>query len=64
MTLAFWFWLLMVLWVIFGGRVVYTNRAALAPLYWGIGWNFFLFLLLLIIGFALFPDPFGTLVKR
>lgn len=63
MTLGFWYWLLMAIWFLFGGSVVYRNRTALGPYYWGIGWNLFLFLLLVIIGCKVFPDPLGTLVK-
>jgi hypothetical protein len=63
MTLAFWYWLLMALWLLFGGGIVYRRRAELAPFYWGFGFSLVLFLLLVIIGCKIFPDPFGTLIK-
>lgn len=64
MALAFWYWLLMAIWFLFGGRIVYTRRTDLTPFYWGIGFSFFLFLILVILGCKVFPDPFGTLVKN
>ena len=63
MSLGFWYWLIMAIWFLCGGSVVYRNRAGLSPYYWGIGWNLVLFLLLVIIGCKVFPDPFGTLFK-
>jgi hypothetical protein len=63
MTLAFWFWLFMAIWLVFGGRIAYAKRADLAPFYWGFGFSFFLFLILVILGCKVFPDPFGTLVR-
>jgi hypothetical protein len=63
MTLAFWYWLLMAIWLLFGGKIVYSKRADLAPFYVGVGFSFFLFLLLVILGVKVFPDPFGTLVR-
>ena len=63
MTLNFWYWLVMLLWFLFGGGVVWRHREGLGPYYWGIGWNVVLFILLVIIGCKIFPDPFGTLVK-
>lgn len=63
MSINFWYWLILLLWVIFGGVAGYRRRAEFGPYYWGAGWGVVLFLLLLIIGLKIFPDPFGTLVK-
>jgi hypothetical protein len=51
MTIGFIFWLLMIIWIVFGG---WTNRTDLAG--WGRG-NFFLFVLLFLLGWATFGWP-------
>ena len=61
MTKAFWFWLFMAAWVIWGARMDYANRAAYGWWWWSRG--LLAFLLFLIIGLELFRDPLGTLVK-
>lgn len=63
MTLAFWYWFMMLIWFLCGGKIFYGKRAELATIYWGIGFSLFLFILLVILGAKVFPDPFGTLVK-
>ncbi len=66
MTLAFWFWLLMVLWLIFGTWIGWRDRkdrAVGTALYLDVGWGFGLWLILAIIGLQIFSDPFSTLVK-
>ena len=53
MTIGFIFWLLMILWLIFGG---YTYRTSLnAPLVWG--GNALLFVLLFLLGWRVFGWP-------
>jgi len=67
MKTAFWFWLLMLLWLVYGVILGYRNRPAnppFGPFYWGTGWNLLLFVLLALIGWHIFPDPFATLVTR
>lgn len=64
MTIAFWYWLIMACWFVYGFILGYRRRAEGTPLYWGAGWNFVLFILLVIIGWQIFPDPFSTLVKK
>lgn len=67
MTLAFWYWFFMVIWFVFGGWIGYRRRAGagpeLAPFYQGVGWNVFLFIILCILGWQVFGNPFSTLVK-
>jgi hypothetical protein len=56
MTLAMWFWLFFVLTVIFGCLPLWPRGDAKAN--WSlIGGNVVLFILLGIVGFALFGDP-------
>ena len=52
MTIGFIFWLLMILWLIFGA---YTNRAAVGP--WLMKGELFLFVLLFLIGWQVFGWP-------
>jgi hypothetical protein len=53
MTIGFVFWLLMLLWLIFGA---YTNRAAFGtPLVWG--GNALLFVLIFLLGWRVFGWP-------
>ena len=67
MKIAFWFWLIMAVWLIWGGVLGYRGRPAAAPFgpfYWGAGWSLVLFILIAILGCQVFPDPFSTLVPR
>lgn len=64
MKIAFWYWLIMAIWFFYGGFLGYRSRTNPSPFYWGIGWNFVLFILLVIIGCEIFPDPLGTLVHK
>jgi len=53
MSIAFIFWLLMLLWLLFGA---YTNRTAFnTPVVWG--GNLLLFVLLALVGFQIFGSP-------
>jgi hypothetical protein len=61
---AFWYWLFMTAWLVYGIILGYRRRAESTPLYWGIGWNIVLFILLVIIGYEIFPNPFDTLVAK
>lgn len=63
MTLAFWFWLIMVIWLIWGGILGWRKITPDGYAYWGLGWSFMLWLILAIIGFEIFSNPFSTLVK-
>jgi hypothetical protein len=49
MTLAFWFWLLMLTWLLFG--------------FWRYGGHLIGFLLFGILGWHAFGNPFAALVK-
>lgn len=55
MTIGFIFWLLMILWLVFG---FYTNRAAVGP--WLAKGELFLFVLLLLLGIQTFGWPLKT----
>lgn len=56
MTLAFLFWLLMILWLIFG--LIYpASAAAGAPPYWPRGGHLLLWILLFLIGWQTFGFP-------
>jgi len=61
MTLAFWYWLFFVVAIVWGGVLDYRGRTTYGKWWWGR--SLWLFLMLLIIGLKLFPDPLGTLVK-
>ena len=61
MTKAFWYWLLMAIWLIFGIMWDYRVRATYGVWWWGRMLLFFL--LFLLIGLTLFSDPLGTLVR-
>lgn len=66
MTIAFWYWLLMVVWLIWGIALGVRSRPTSPPYgayAWATGWTLLLFVLFLLIGLKLFPDPLGTLVK-
>ena len=56
MTLAFWFWLVVAIWLIWGvwKGVKSKSYSVDDPI---------LFLLFVFVGFALFGAPWGTLVK-
>jgi hypothetical protein len=60
MTLAFWYWLLMVIWLLFGFWRYYDPAQ---PFYRNWGGHFLGFLLFLVIGLKLFGDPGGALIK-
>lgn len=60
MTLAFWYWLLLVVFVFWYGGTDYRVRATYGRWWWGR--SLVLVILLIIIGFKLFKDPLGTLV--
>jgi len=53
MTIGFIFWLLMLLWLLFGA---YTNRASL-NLPWVWGGNLLMFILLFLLGWRVFGWP-------
>jgi hypothetical protein len=53
MTLAFWFWLFMALWVVFG---IWRARADVAP-YFFAGSHILVFILFLILGWGQFGSP-------
>jgi len=61
MTKDFWYWLFFVVALFWNGAWDYRGRAAYGNWWWGR--SLWLFLMLLIIGLALFKDPLGTLVK-
>lgn len=61
MTLAFWYWLLIAVWLFWGLALEYRVRATYGRWWWGR--PVFLLLLFIILGLRLFPDPFSTLVK-
>lgn len=61
MSLAFWYWLFMAVWLIFGAMLDYRARATFGQWWWGRPILFFI--LFLIIGLKLFSDPITTLVK-
>jgi hypothetical protein len=56
MTLAIWFYILMLLWLVFGFYWYWPGRAGSAG-WWPLGGNSLLFLLLLILGIAQFGSP-------
>lgn len=66
MTVGFWYWLLMVIWLLWGGVFTFRNRPAAAPFgpyYWGIGPYWLLFLLLCFNGWTDYGDPVSVLFK-
>jgi hypothetical protein len=52
MTLAFWYWLFMVLWLIFGAWMAMPPRSDV-----GWRWGLIPFILFVIIGLKLFGSP-------
>jgi hypothetical protein len=65
MTMAFWYWAAFFVWMFYALVYGYRNRVWFGAFYWGWNGTILLFtILFLIIGLFLFPDPFGTLVKR
>jgi hypothetical protein len=55
MTIGFLFWLLMVLWLVFG---LYSNRGAIGSGNYGlVGGNLLLFILLFLLGWRVFGFP-------
>jgi len=55
MSIGFVFWLLMIIWLIFGGYTGWVNRATGGPLFWG--GNILLFVLLFLLGWKVFGWP-------
>jgi hypothetical protein len=64
MSLAFWFWLFMVLWFVFGAILRYRVPVVDQPYYYWFGGHLLEFFLLAIIGWKVFGSPFDTLVTR
>ncbi len=60
MTLAFWYWLIMLIWLLFGFWRYYEPAQ---PFYRNWGGHLLQFLLFGIAGWKLFGNPFDTLVK-
>jgi hypothetical protein len=61
MPLSFWFWLLMVLWLLFG---FWRERVSGQPyLYYRAGTHLLLFLLITILGWRDFGAPWNALVR-
>ncbi len=60
MTLAFWFWLLMLTWLLFGFWRYYEPTQ---PFYRIYGGHLIGFLLFGILGWHAFGNPFAALVK-
>ena len=64
MTLAFWYWFILILSLLFGGFGWYRTASGFSGVFWrGFGWNILLFLLFVVIGLKLFGGPFDALVK-
>lgn len=58
MTLALAFWILMLIWLVFGLYLGYIGRAQPAPPYhFFLGSNLLLFILLLLLGWGVFGPP-------
>lgn len=59
MTTAIWFWILMLLWAVFGfGYHWPAGPTPNSRWYWPVGWNILLFLIVLVLGIAQFGSPF------
>lgn len=60
MTMAFIFWVLMLIWLLFGiygGRIAYRGRNGNAEWYYPVGGGLLLFLLLFVLGWRVFGFP-------
>jgi hypothetical protein len=65
MPLGFWYWLILILWVVFGWWREYVPLTAQPhPWYRRFGWYFWTLVLLSIIGWKLFGSPLDALVTR
>ena len=58
-----WFWLLMLILLLWGGRLGWNGRAGAGPFFWGVGWSGVVFVILCFLGWRVFGAPWNILVQ-